>query len=129
MNKIIILGFFLFIGLNCFSQELQITSVVSDGTIISMLNRGGRWPQDFQVGPRWNNVREKYNLIRLEDDPFRPNDLIQRIGFMAENNTDAFPWGKAYTVYFTMGNRQFICFLYYEVGNMREYYFWAFEVI
>jgi len=128
MKKLMLLGVFLFIGLNCFGQELQVTSIVSDGIIVSMLDKGGRWPQDYQVAPRWNDVLKKYNLIFLEDDPFKPNDLIQKISRMAENVTDAFPGGKAYTVYFTMGNRKFICFLYYEVANMNEYYFWACEI-
>ena len=109
-------------------SELHITSVVPDGSIISMLNRGGRWPQDGLVAPRWNNVRRSFNLVQLQNDPFNPNELIQRIGNMASNVTDAFPGGKAYTVYFTMGDRRFICFIYYEVTNLREYSFWAFEV-
>jgi len=128
MKRVLLFCLFLSFGLICFGQELTVTSVVSDGKWMSDIDGGGNWPNDLQVGPRWNSLFKKYNLVRLENDPFNPNQFIGRIGEMAAGKTDGFPGGAAYSVYFTMGDRRFICFIYYGVLAIRQYWCWVYEV-
>jgi hypothetical protein len=100
--------------------------IEKDGRI--MLPDIGYWPKDNQVSSRWDRLFLKYNLLRLEDDPFNRNNLLLRIQEMAANVTDADFGRSAYTVYLTMGNRKFICFLYYGSRNLDEYWSWVYDI-
>ena len=133
MNKVLFFVLFFSIGLICFSQELRITSVVYDGTAG---RSDGNWPSGIAPAKmRWDNLFTTYNLVQLVDDPFRSNELIQRIGNRAIEAVNAqgdgmtrFFGQQAYTVYFVMGDRRFICFLYNALGETHRFWYWVFEV-
>ena len=133
MKRLLFWGVFFSIGLICFSQELRITSVVSDG---SAGLSDGNWPSSIAPArSRWDNHFTRYNLVQLENDPFRPNELIEKIGSRAidavnaQNDSVTRYFGRqAYTVYFTMENRRFICFLYNMLYETNRFYYWVFEI-
>jgi hypothetical protein len=131
MNKALFFGLFLFIGINCFSQQLVIASIERNGSVM-LFDRDGNWPTSSNVSDKWNSLFTRYNLVKLESDPFNPNQLIDRIIDMADNSTvspDGFTLdrrGNAYTAYLTMGNRRFICLFYYEQRGAGWY--WVFEI-
>ena len=133
MKKLWFFCLFFSIGLICFSQELVVTSVVPDG---GLGHDGGQWPSSSSpVRARWDNLFTRFNLVQLVDDPFNRNELLQRIGnkawdsVWAQGDSMTRYFGReAYTVYITMGNRKFICFLYNALGETRRYWYWVYEV-
>jgi hypothetical protein len=132
MKRVLLFCLFLSFGLICFGQELTVTSVVPDGGIGG---GEGSWPSINPVKSRWDNLFDRFNLVRLQDDPFNPNELIQRIGsrawdaVKAQGDSMTLYFGlQAYTVYLTMGNRRFICLLYNALGDTNRYWFWVYEV-
>jgi len=126
MKKVLLFCLFLVIGLSCFGQELVITSVENNGGINRIFDKNGNWPTASNVNDRWESLIKNFHLERLENDPFNPNQLEKRIIEMSENATRAPMGGEAFAVYFTVGNRRFICLLYYE--NLGASWFWPFEV-
>lgn len=127
MKKIILLFLLIQFGINCFCQDLVITSTDYDGEISIQFDKGN-WPISNQVRTRWDNILKKYNLISLESDPFNPNILQNRIIDMVKNAVEM-PWygRSAYTIYFTMGNKRYICLMYSEYLDSSRWY-WIFEV-
>ncbi|GHV86229.1 hypothetical protein AGMMS50230_18370 [Spirochaetia bacterium] len=131
MNKVLFFGLFLFVGVICFTQELEITSVGYNGEFNWYTQKPGQWPYERTIKSQWDELISKYKLIELSSDPFNRNVLADRISNLAiksiPNNIHG---GHAYTVYLTMGSRRFICFLY-DLGNPVDgiyYYSWAHEV-
>lgn len=122
----------------CFSQELTVARVDRDGTCPDYRSWPGNmfgWSVTSEVKTRWDNLFNRYNLVRFEDDPFNPNEFMQRIASAAWNAViERYGYHHiydlyypAYTVYLTMENRRFICLLILY-NNCRSYTYWAYEI-
>jgi hypothetical protein len=134
MKCFVFFGILFLIGMNCFAQQLKVTSVQDNGEYIGF----GEWPKNnfFSARARseWDSLFSKYNLVEVESDPFEGNNLADRIASIANGATGTTyssglprprPFNKAYTVYMSWGNRRFICFIAYDLS---DYYTWAYEV-
>lgn len=135
MRKAFVFGILLTLSAYCFAQELVVTRIEHNGqTWWQGVNRGS-WPPG-DAGRQWDAVFNRYNLVRLRDsdDPFSPpnNPLIKQIGEESHFRVcDVSPAAGRYgfdpsTVYLTMGNRRFICFIYKRYGE--SYCYWVYEV-
>ena len=136
MKKVLAFGMFFLLGAYCFAQELVVTRIENNfSNQWAALTNGGRWPSG-DSGRQWNIILNRYNLVRLDDtDPFAtPNPLIDRIINLsyqrAKDNEDPYVASMHIdpsTIYLTMGNRRFICFLYF-ISYKGGLYAWVYEV-
>lgn len=134
MKKYFVFTVLLFTGVYCFAQELVVTRIENNfSDQWGARTTKGSWPSG-DSGRQWDAVIDRFNLIRLQDsDPFAPaNPLIERIGQLSfqklkesTNSSISDIYIDPSTVYLTMGNRRFICFLYLMYGS---YYYWVYEV-
>jgi hypothetical protein len=121
-KKMIIFSLLLFVGMNCFSQQLRIISTESNPAS-GWLAGPGAWPVGG-LREQWNAVINKYNLVRLQTDPFEKNELEDRIHTLINDTYNVEINVQPFTAYLTMGNRRFVCFAY---GWLRDLYIWVFE--
>jgi hypothetical protein len=122
MKKILMFGVLFFVGVHCFAQELKTISVQRNGIYFSW--EYGAWPNNEQ----WDSLFSKYKLEAIETDPFESNTFADSIAQLADKKiTESFrtKGGYAYTVYLSMGARQFICFMAYDDSC----HYWAYEVM
>ena len=130
MWKLSIMVLILFIGLvdGLSAQELRVTNVQDNGTY----HGEAKWPMYGTARDQWDSLFSKYNLVRVESDPFGSNSLAGTIARLANKATlqgnGYAPDFKAYTIYLALGNRRFICLIAYRVGNIDDYWTWVYEV-
>jgi hypothetical protein len=121
-KKILFLGLFIALGVDCFSQELKVTNTNYNGRVEPI----AQWPQDTQVRDQWDQYFTKYTLSRVEANDFDTNDLAKRIGSISTRTTNPKP-GDAYTIFLTMGYRKFICFLMGRLDGGT--WWWIYEIL
>jgi len=137
MKRILLICLFLSFGLFSFGQEIIVTSVVFDGDLSGIYDGKGSWPSSNPVKSRWDALFEKYKLVQFQNDPFNPNELLDKItktGWDAVKKNrgrgiiNGFMGVTAYSVYLTMNNKKYICLYYNEAFKYDSYYYWAYEV-
>ena len=65
-----------------FAQELRITSVHDNGDYYDR----AEWPKkNTTARVQWDSLFSKYNLVRIESDPFGSHSLTGNIAKMANN--------------------------------------------
>ena len=119
-------GLVLFLGMFCFSQELQVVNTIFNGKITGS-EPDNLYPQNPQVRGQWDKLLESYNLVPVERDLFSSNDLWGRIAALSRKSVDP-DFGEAYSVFLTLGYRRFICLLRWSNDRPDYAWHWIYEI-
>ena len=119
-------GLVLFLGVFCFSQELQVVNTIYNGKI-SNFEQDNQYPQNPQVKGQWDKLFTTYNLVPIERDAFNSNDLWSRIAALSRMAVDAGS-GEAYSIFLMMGNRRFVCLLRWSNDRQDYAWHWIYEI-
>jgi hypothetical protein len=123
--------FVMLVAEGLFAQELRITSIQDNGAY----HGDAEWPTtrsgSAKARSEWDSLFSNYNLVRIETDPFESHSLRDKIANLANSalkDQYGFPQSnKAHTVYLSMGNRRFICFIAHGL-LYTDWWTWIYEV-